>query len=133
MGYIDNTNASGTYFVGSLVGFVGNCILGPRCTFYKKTLSKLANYSKKLKKFQDRKKTAKGEKSRFYTHDRDHCLHSDSDKENQKDIAKEDDVEGEQEDFGQFMSDLQLKFPELKPLNHKEILSVLNMYDNHLQ
>ena len=48
--YIDNTNASGTYMVGGLVGFVGNTILGPRYSLHKSYLSKLANYPRKLRK-----------------------------------------------------------------------------------
>ena len=46
---------------------------------------------------------------------------------------QEDDVDADNLDLVQFMTDIKLKFPELKPLNQREIISVLNMYDNHMQ
>ena len=64
-GYIDNTNASGTFLIGSIVGFVGNCILGPRYSFYKHNLSKMAAHSKKMRKFKVAKKTSTNEKPKY--------------------------------------------------------------------
>ena len=129
-GYIDSMNSSGTYLVGSLVGFVGNCIIGPRYTFYKHKLSKLATCSKKLRKVQDNKNVAKSDKTESYNYERDQ---SDSEFVSQTENVQEDDVDADNLDLVQFMTDIKLKFPELKPLNQREIISVLNMYDNHMQ
>ena len=69
--------------------------------------------------------TSKSDKSKY-----DRVI--DSEFENQTDKEFED-GDAEQEEWNQFMIEIKIKFPELKPLNQKEIISVLNMYDNHLQ